>query len=181
MRPRAINVNPLTPLQFWLLVGASCVALIVILATCWTRPVEADARLPRPAATATPGVVANATPAMPISSPAPVKQHGKLLRGIASWYGTMFDGKKTASGETYDMNEMTACHPNLPFGTEVRVTNLRNKKSVIVRITDRSELVKGRIIDLSYAAAEKLQMTKTGLARVSLEILPPDPSAPQIQ
>ena len=105
-----------------------------------------------------------------MTSSAPQK-HGKLFRGIASWYGSDFDGRKTASGETYSMDEMTACHPSLPFGSEVRVVNLRNHRSVIVRITDRAELVKGRVIDLSYAAAERLNMTKTGLARVSIEVL----------
>ncbi len=71
------------------------------------------------------------------------------------------------------MYDMTACHPTLPFGSMVRVVNLRNKKSVVVRITDRGDLGNdnGRIIDLSYAAAERLQMTQAGLAKVSLEVL----------
>jgi len=69
------------------------------------------------------------------------------------------------------MDEMTACHPSLPFGSEVRVVNLRNHKSVVVRITDRAGLVKGRVIDLSFAAAQKLNMTKSGLARVSIEVI----------
>lgn len=73
------------------------------------------------------------------------------------------------------MYDMTACHPTLPFGSVVKVVNLRNKKSVVVRITDRGDLGSnnGRIIDLSYAAAQKLQMTQTGLARVSVEVLSP--------
>jgi rare lipoprotein A len=85
----------------------------------------------------------------------------------------VFNGRKTASGETFDMYAMTACHPTLPFGSMVRVVNLRNRKSVVVRITDRGDLGSNnrRIIDLSYAAAEKLQMTQAGLARVSLEVL----------
>ncbi|MBS1806442.1 MAG: septal ring lytic transglycosylase RlpA family protein [Acidobacteria bacterium] len=101
----------------------------------------------------------------------PQKPKSKLLRGIASWYGDQFDGKKTASGEVFNQEEMTACHPSLPFGSEVRVVNLRNHKSVVVRITDRAELVKGRVIDLSHAAAEKLNMTQAGVARVSIEVL----------
>jgi len=103
------------------------------------------------------------------------KTHGKIYRGIASWYGSVFNGRKTASGETFDMNAMTACHPTLPFGSMVRVVNLRNRKSVVVRITDRGDLGSnnGRIIDLSYAAAEKLKMTQSGLARVSVEVLSP--------
>ena len=70
------------------------------------------------------------------------------------------------------MYAMTACHPTLPFGSKVRVVNLKNKRSVVVRITDRGDLGdEGRVIDLSYGAAEKLQMTKSGLAKVSLEVL----------
>ena len=94
-----------------------------------------------------------------------------MLRGIATWYGTVFNGRKTANGETYDMYAMTACHPTLPFGSLVRVVNLNNKRSVVVRITDRGYLSEGRIIDLSYAAADKLAMTEAGLAPVVLEVL----------
>ncbi|WP_204101388.1 septal ring lytic transglycosylase RlpA family protein [Occallatibacter savannae] len=159
---------PKKPLPLWLLIGTSCVALAGMLCTLPARTVQADAGVPRPAAATSPAVVANATPQM--SAPAP-KPHSKLLKGIASWYGDQFDGKKTASGEEFSQDEMTACHPTLPFGSEVRVVNLRNHKSVVVRITDRAELVKGRVIDLSHAAAEKLSMTKAGVARVSIEVL----------
>jgi rare lipoprotein A len=98
-------------------------------------------------------------------------QRAALLRGIATWYGTVFNGRKTANGETFDMYAMTACHPTLPFGSLVRVVNLRNKRSVVVRITDRGYLSEGRIIDLSYGAAQKLAMTEAGLAPVVLEVL----------
>ena len=94
-----------------------------------------------------------------------------MLRGIASWYGSVFNGRRTASGERFDMYAMTACHPTLPFGSLVRVKNLDNKRSVAVRITDRGYLFDGRIIDLSYAAAQKLAMTKDGLAQVDLEVI----------
>jgi rare lipoprotein A len=94
------------------------------------------------------------------------------LHGLASWYGGVFNGRNTASGERFDMNAMTACHPSLPFGTVVRVVNRDNKRSVVVRITDRGDLVdKGRIIDLSYAAAQKLAMTEAGLAHVDLHVI----------
>jgi rare lipoprotein A len=83
----------------------------------------------------------------------------------------MLDGRLTASGERFDMHAMTACHPTLPFGTVVRVLDLRNKKSVVVRINDRGDLAPGRIIDLSYAAAEQLNITEAGLAPVALEII----------
>ena len=91
---------------------------------------------------------------------------------MASWYGGVFNGRKTASGETYDMYAMTACHPSLPFGSIVRVVNVHNHRSVVVRITDRGDLVEeGRIIDLSYGAAQKLGMTWSGLAKVDLQVL----------
>ncbi|WP_348264416.1 septal ring lytic transglycosylase RlpA family protein [Telmatobacter sp. DSM 110680] len=165
-------MNPKKPLPFWLLVGTSCVALAGVLGTISTRTVQADARLQRPMAAPQP-VAATATPALSATPQPALKTHGKIYRGIASWYGSVFNGRKTASGETFDMNAMTACHPTLPFGSVVRVVNLRNRKSVIVRITDRGDLGSGngRIIDLSYGAAEKLHMTQSGLARVSIEVL----------
>ena len=144
-------------------------AMTGLLCTMTTRTVQADARLQRPMAAPPPVVVS--TPALQTQPQTQPKPRHKLFRGIASWYGSAFDGRQTASGEEFSMDEMTACHPTLPFGSEVRVVNLRNHKSVVVRITDRADLVKGRVIDLSYAAAEKLNMTKTGLARVSIEVL----------
>jgi rare lipoprotein A len=83
----------------------------------------------------------------------------------------MLNGRLTASGERFDMHALTACHPTLPFGTLVRVLNLRNKKSVVVRINDRGDLAPGRVIDLSYAAAQQLNITEAGLAPVALEII----------
>jgi rare lipoprotein A len=93
------------------------------------------------------------------------------LHGVASWYGGAFNGRHTASGERFDMYAMTACHPTLPFGSLVRVVNLDNKRSVVVRITDRGYLYAGRILDLSYGAAQKLEMTKSGIAPVELEVI----------
>jgi peptidoglycan lytic transglycosylase len=97
-------------------------------------------------------------------------------QGEASWYGPGFQGKKTASGERFDTNKLTAAHRTLPFGTEVRVTNTANGRSVTVRINDRGPFIAGRIIDLSRAAAEKLDMLGTGTAEVIIETvsLPPD-------
>jgi rare lipoprotein A len=103
---------------------------------------------------------------------AEVKRRADILHGIASWYGGVFNGRRTASGEVYDMHAMTACHATLPFGSVVRVINRTNKRSVVVKITDRGDLVEeGRIIDLSYAAAEELAMTQAGLAKVDLEVI----------
>jgi len=89
--------------------------------------------------------------------------------GIASWYGHPYHGRRTANGEIYNMYGMTAAHRTLPFGTDVRVQNLENGSDVLVRINDRGPFVEGRIIDLSYTAAQAIHMP--GLARVRLEIL----------
>src|SRR5262247_3938106 len=91
--------------------------------------------------------------------------------GIASYYAEALDGRRTASGERYDMHALTAAHPTLPFGSRVRVTNLDNGRSVVVRINDRGPYVEGRLIDLSYAAARELQFISRGTARVRLEVL----------
>ena len=93
--------------------------------------------------------------------------------GTASWYGEPFEGKPTASGEPYDMYEMTAAHLTLPIGSYVRVTNLRNGRSVVVRVNDRGPVVPGRIIDLSYGAAQAIHMRGYGLQRVRLDLLNP--------
>jgi peptidoglycan lytic transglycosylase len=91
--------------------------------------------------------------------------------GTASWYGEYFVGKPTASGEPYDMFQLTAAHPKLPLGTLVKVTNLRNRRSVIVRINDRGPVVPGRIIDISYSAATVLNFKTQGLQRVRLDLV----------
>ena len=91
--------------------------------------------------------------------------------GIASYYGTKYHGKPTANGEVFNMNDLTAAHPKLTFGTRVKVTHLESNRSVIVRINDRGPFVQGRVIDLSQAAAAELQMVKDGLARVKVEII----------
>ena len=94
------------------------------------------------------------------------------LHGVASWYGAVLDGHRTASGERFDMYAMTACHPTLPFGSLVRVINRNNKRSVVVRINDRGDLgAEGRVIDLSWAAASRLAMIQAGVARVDVEVL----------
>jgi rare lipoprotein A len=94
-----------------------------------------------------------------------------LLSGIGSWYGDMFNGQATASGEIFNKDALTACHPTLPFGTLVRVINLRNRRSVVVRINDRG-IRPDRIIDLSSAAAEKIGLLETGVAPVRIVVLP---------
>ena len=90
--------------------------------------------------------------------------------GIASWYGPGFYGRKTASGERFTKHKYTCAHRKLPFGTELKVTNLNNSKSIMVRVNDRGPFIKGRVIDLSYAAAKDLEITKSGTGKVKIEI-----------
>jgi len=111
---------------------------------------------------------------------------GKVARtkpyqiGTASWYGDYFQGKPTASGEPYNMYDLTAAHPTLPLGSFVRVTNLRNGRAVVVRINDRGPVVPGRIIDLSYHTARVLQFKSQGLQRVRLDVVQPKTAQPQM-
>ena len=91
--------------------------------------------------------------------------------GIASWYGPGFHGRLTANGERYNMNELTAAHKTLPFGTKVKVTNTRNGRSVVVRINDRGPFVGKRVIDLSRRAAERIGMVNAGVGPVTLQVL----------
>lgn len=108
--------------------------------------------------------------------PAPARI-GSTETGVASWYGVPYDGRRSASGEIYDMRQLTAAHRRLPFETWVEVTNLSNGKQVNVRINDRGPFVKGRILDLSQAAARDIDMLRAGTARVRLKVIPP-PSTP---
>jgi rare lipoprotein A len=103
------------------------------------------------------------------------ESNAKELTGIASWYGGKFQGRKTANGEIFDTNKLTAAHKTLDFGTIVRVRNLENGEEVEVRINDRGPFVEGRVIDLSRAAAEEISMVATGVAPVELEIVSPPP------
>jgi rare lipoprotein A len=101
----------------------------------------------------------------------PSLSYQRQWTGVASWYGKDFHGKKTANGEIYNMHDLTAAHRTLPLGTVVRVTNLDNGKSVQVRINDRGPYIHGRLIDLSYAAAKKLDFTQHGTAHVRLQVI----------
>ena len=96
---------------------------------------------------------------------------GYSEEGIASWYGKKFHGRLTSSRETYDMNKLTAAHKSLPIPCYARVTNLSNNKSVVVKINDRGPFKNGRIIDLSYAAAKKLDIVLKGTAKVHVETI----------
>ncbi|MDE0504267.1 MAG: septal ring lytic transglycosylase RlpA family protein [Candidatus Poribacteria bacterium] len=112
------------------------------------------------------GILERGTAKMQISG-------AETFTGFASWYGKPFHGRKTANGEVYDMDAMTAAHMELPFNTRVRVVNVKTGKSVVVRINDRGPFIEGRIIDLSRRAGGKLGMFFTGTMKVRVEILPP--------
>ena len=128
---------------------------------------------------------AKPAPVSPVQAKSEVrKQAGKpkpYQVGTASWYGENFAGKPTASGEPYDMYDMTAAHLTLPMGSYVRVTNLKNGKAVVVRVNDRGPIVPGRIIDLSYGAAQALQFRHRGLQRVRLDLMGPQQQKPVYQ
>lgn len=113
-----------------------------------------------------------------VPPPQTVKK-GYTERGLASWYGPGFDGRRTANGEIYDMHALTAAHKTLPFGTVVEVTNRDNGKSTRVRINDRGPFVKGRIIDLSKRGAKKIDMIGTGTARVEIRVVSVSSPAPR--
>ena len=128
----------------------------------------------------------------PYGNPRSYEQFGKTYyilksandyrkKGVASWYGTKFHGRRTSSGEAYDMLQLTAAHKTLPIPCYVRVTNLDNGKILTVRVNDRGPFVKSRIIDLSYAAAHKLGMAKKGTANVIVESVTIAPSGVSIQ
>lgn len=101
--------------------------------------------------------------------------------GTASWYGSDFQGKPTASGEPYNMFDLTAAHPALPLGSYVKVTNLRNGRAIIVRVNDRGPIIPGRIIDVSYSAARALNFKSYGLQKVRLDVVEPPQTLAMVQ
>jgi rare lipoprotein A len=103
-----------------------------------------------------------------------VSSSGYVARGVASWYGTKFHGRRTSSGEPYDMYAMTAAHTTLPLPTYVQVTNLQNGRTAVVKVNDRGPFVKNRLIDLSYAAAARLGILEHGTGLVEVRALDPD-------
>jgi rare lipoprotein A len=121
-----------------------------------------------------PGAPATVAQPVPAASP-PAQQHDQIYRetGTASWYGADLHGRPTASGETFDMNGISAAHRTLPLGTVIRVTNLDNYKTIDVRLTDRGPFVRSRVLDLSYGAARALDFVRAGTARVTIETIEP--------
>ena len=127
--------------------------------------------------------VAGAQAASPATHPNPqiiVSHHHWYQLGVASWYGKFFQGRTTASGEPYDENQLTCAHRTLPLGSVLRVTNLRNNKSVIVTVNDRGPVPETRVIDLSRAAAQALGFRDDGLAPVKVELIGPQDELAQL-
>jgi len=104
----------------------------------------------------------------PRLSVAPTEEHET---GVASWYGQEFQGNRTASGELFDLNGLTAAHPTLPFGTTIRVTNLRNHRSILLRVNDRGPHLGKRLLDVSRRAAQRLGFVRSGTTQVRVEIV----------
>ena len=162
--------------------AAGAAALLALLAACTTAPATSPASrtaAPRPAAAQqqhdAPGQAVDEVAPVPLTErPRPELLGGEVprefQRGTASWYGPRFNGRRTASGERFDMREFTAAHRTLPFGTLVRVHSLVNGRDVDVRITDRGPYAGNRIIDLSRAAAEELGMLGLGFKEVVLMV-----------
>jgi len=140
------------------------IVLTAISAACAGKAVP----LPAPVAPA-PSAPVPVAAAAPVPVPVPDRIYRET--GIAAWYGRELHGKKTASGETFDMNALSAAHRTLPFGTTLRVTNLDNLKSITVKVIDRGPLSRGRVLELSYGAARELGFVSQGTARVGIEIL----------
>ena len=118
-----------------------------------------------------PSVLSPARPAQARSASEATESRGRSQVGLASWYGEPHHGQPTASGEIYDMTQLTAAHRTLPLGTELRVVNLENGRVVRVRVNDRGPYIDGRILDLSREAARALDMEQRGLATVKLEVI----------
>jgi rare lipoprotein A len=157
----------------------SCLARVALfgvlaLAGCSHHNVMSGSPAPVPAPSISPTQPGSASPA---SGPPPANERQPAIpgayveEGVASWYGVPFNGRRTSNGEIYDMHTFTAAHRTLPFNSVVRVTNLTNGKQTEVRINDRGPFVANRVIDLSLAAAQAIEMWGPGTANVRLEIL----------
>ena len=115
------------------------------------------------------------------AAPAPVVNRQRWYQfGRASWYGNALQGLPTASGEAYDMNALTCAHRSLPLGALVRVTNLRNHRSLVVRVNDRGPFLESRVVDLSYAAAQRLGVSQRGTAKVRLDLVDARPTHSEV-
>jgi rare lipoprotein A len=145
------------------LIGTGLLLAFALISACASREVP-----PTPLAVTEPPPVPVPEP-VSVSAPTPVQEPNYRETGMAAWYGKDLHGKKTASGEVFDMYGFSAAHRTLPLGTIVLVTNLDNFKSITVRINDRGPFLKSRFLDLSYGAAKELDFVPQGIARVKIE------------
>ncbi len=142
-----------------------------VLVSAFAATAFAQSPAPAPAPAATPAPAAVAAPKVEEKKAVAPAAAGDVTTGKAAWYGKKFNGRKTASGQRFNAALLTAASNTLPFGTLVKVTNLKNKKSVTVRINDRGPKQADRIIDVTRAAAARLGMLKSGLAEVELKVV----------
>jgi rare lipoprotein A len=147
------------------IIGLALAALVNSAAIAQTPPPAKKSDAPPPAA----------APMAP-AAPPPAAARGDAMEGLAAYYSDRLEGRKTASGQIFDQKLLTAAHPTLAFGTKVKVTNTKNNRSVVVRINDRGPTQAGRVIDLSRAAAGKLNMLRGGLTPVKLEVVAEAPA-----
>lgn len=155
-------------------------ALVMSTSCTKKRPVAIRTSTPRPSTSGKPSSTESTATAPHKRSNRPAEPLTPAMMteiGIASWYGYPFHGRAAANGEIYDMEKLTAAHRTLPFGTWVRVTNLTNNKTVDVRITDRGPFIPGRILDLSHAAAQNIELIGPGIAQVRIDVI----SAPEVE
>lgn len=129
---------------------------------------------------ARPGNAVHNSPAAHAAAAPVLNQQHWFQFGRASWYGHALQGMPTASGEAYDMNAMTCAHRSLPLGALVRVTNLRNHRTLVVRVNDRGPALDSRVVDLSYAAAQRLGFSQRGTAKVRLDLVSARPSRTEV-
>jgi rare lipoprotein A len=180
----ALSLAPVKTRHSSLLPAVSAILVLGLLSGCASRKPVAARQPPPSEPSSTPDAAADSakrSTTAPLASPvSPGKRRkdgsvpkpaGYTEEGEASWYGAPFHGRQASNGEIYDMNKLTAAHRTLPFETMVRVTNERNGKSAVVRITDRGPFVNNRIIDLSYAAAREIESIGPGVVPVRVEIL----------
>jgi rare lipoprotein A len=164
--PATNRIKPNVFKHYWKIVSfPACVGLLFLLLSGCAKADYTSVDDPSPVATQVPYVINNIT-YYPIPDAS-----GFSERGVASWYGPDFHGRPTSNGETYNMHEMTAAHKTLPMNTMLLVKNLDNGKETIVRVNDRGPFVRGRIIDLSYAAAKKLKIVKPGTSPIKIVAL----------
>lgn len=163
------------PAWFWIGAGALSFGMAALVFTYSILTVQADTPLIRLSSTPAPGVPESTlTPA--VIKPAKPLIPPQALKGVATWYGDVLEGHRTASGEPFEMLALTAAHKTLPFGTKVRVIDLNSRRSIVVRINDRGVLPGSHVIDLSYAAAKELHILRAGVVPVKLEVISMGPA-----